>query len=282
MAFIAIETSKNLGYPVEIYRFESQFFSLPYTYTSHDEDIVYNSLTYSSIPINRTQPEISDEYEAQSVSISVPRDNPLALLWINQLPPRTVWVTIERYHLSDTAPPEVYTMWKGRVRGVVWEENIASFTCQPINTALDRNGLRMYFSAPCPHMLYQPDTCKVPAVNFLETATVTNIDGLKLTSPQFGTFPDTSPVPNGWWVAGFVETTDGNLRYIVDHGGAGNTEITLVAPFEGFSLSVGDTVNIYAGCDRKYTTCDAKFGNLVNFGGWPFVPSENPFEIKIA
>jgi uncharacterized phage protein (TIGR02218 family) len=34
----------------------------------------------------------------------------------------------------------------------------------------------------------------------------------------------------------------------------------------------GDTVTLYAGCDRTMATCNSKFNNLANFGGQPFIP----------
>lgn len=281
MSYIASDTGYLTGAPIELYTFFSDAFTSPYTYTSYDEDVNHNALVYVSIPITRSQPELSQEFAAQSLSITVPRDNELARLWINRLPPRIVWVKVERLHSSDGPTPEVVVFWQGRVRGVVWEGNTAAFECQPLNNAFDRNGLRVWYSPICPYMLYHPDTCKVPAASFVQTATITGINGLTLTSAEFGVFPNTNPVPTGWWTAGFVETSDGELRYVSDHGGAGNTVITLTAPFESSNLQIGDVVNIYAGCDRKYPTCLNKFNNLSNFGGWPFVPGKNPFQYPI-
>ena len=41
--------------------------------------------------------------------------------------------------------------------------------------------------------------------------------------------------------------------------------------------AVGDTIYLYPGCDRTLATCTAKFGNSANFGGFPFIPTKNPF-----
>lgn len=35
---------------------------------------------------------------------------------------------------------------------------------------------------------------------------------------------------------------------------------------------IGDTFDIYPGCDKTRATCQNKFSNLANFGGQPFVP----------
>lgn len=282
MSYSALELSRFDGSPVELYTFYSDAFTSDYTYTSYDEDVIYDSKTYQAVPINRSQPELSQEYEAQSLTIDVHKDLPLVQLWVNGVPPRIVWVKIERYHVSDGSVPEVITFWQGRVRGVVWKTNSASIECYPLNTAFDKNGLKLWYGAPCQHMLYDTSTCKVPAASFKVVASITQISGLTLTSPQFGTFPNNDLVPQGWWVGGFVSSSDGTLRFITDHGGVGNNVITLTAPFESGSLSVGASVDIFAGCDRKYTTCKNKFNNLNNYGGWPFVPAKNPFQYPIT
>jgi hypothetical protein len=36
-------------------------------------------------------------------------------------------------------------------------------------------------------------------------------------------------------------------------------------------------VEIAPGCDLRRDTCKAKFGNLLNFGGFPDIPGRNPF-----
>lgn len=37
--------------------------------------------------------------------------------------------------------------------------------------------------------------------------------------------------------------------------------------------AIGDTFTIYPGCDKTQATCTAKFSNLANFGGFPYVPA---------
>ena len=40
-------------------------------------------------------------------------------------------------------------------------------------------------------------------------------------------------------------------------------------------VAVGDTVRLVAGCDRRADTCRAKFANLVNFRGFPDMPTDD-------
>lgn len=43
----------------------------------------------------------------------------------------------------------------------------------------------------------------------------------------------------------------------------------------GAALVAGDTIRLIAGCDRRATTCQAKFANFLNFRGFPHVPGED-------
>ncbi len=39
-----------------------------------------------------------------------------------------------------------------------------------------------------------------------------------------------------------------------------------------FSIAIGDQVELRAGCDKQFETCRAKFGNGINFRGFPHMP----------
>ncbi len=74
---------------------------------------------------------------------------------------------------------------------------------------------------------------------------------------------------DGYWTGGYLENGF-ERQYIIAH--AGNI-VTLMAPFVALN-SV--TFTISPGCDKAKATCAAKFSNLINFGGLPFVPDKNP------
>jgi len=38
------------------------------------------------------------------------------------------------------------------------------------------------------------------------------------------------------------------------------------------AIQIGDAYSVYPGCDKRFTTCQSKFSNAVNFGGFPYVP----------
>ena len=44
-------------------------------------------------------------------------------------------------------------------------------------------------------------------------------------------------------------------------------------------VEIGDTLTVYAGCDKRFATCGSKFSNAVNFQGFPHIPG-NDFVLR--
>lgn len=55
---------------------------------------------------------------------------------------------------------------------------------------------------------------------------------------------------------------------------AGLVRITLRDPV-GAAPDQGDQVTVFAGCDKRFATCKAKFANQLNFRGFPHMPGDD-------
>ena len=91
----------------------------------------------------------------------------------------------------------------------------------------------------------------------------------------------TSPVSRaeGWFRRGTATFLDGaaagvSLTIKSDRRVDGRLEVELWQE-PGVAPAVGDRVRLVAGCDRRDETCRGKFGNFVNFRGFPHVPDED-------
>ncbi len=278
MAYIELETSINDSFPTELFTFSSAAFDTNYYYTSADEEITYNGNTFIPIELTRSSPEATRETGAALLELTVPRNTALAKLWSAFVPARTVWLTVHRYHRSESGSPEVVIFWQGKVRGVTWNNNLANIQCLPIDAAFNRNGLRVTYSGTCRHQLYG-SRCKVPLNDFKKSATITAIVDNKIYSPDFVTDVDNvTPVPADWWAAGFVsEPITSQLAYTTKSNG---TEVELLVPIVG--LVPGSVIEIAAGCDHKSTTCRIKYVNIENYGGLGlYISDKNPFTVRI-
>jgi len=70
-------------------------------------------------------------------------------------------------------------------------------------------------------------------------------------------------------------TAAGLSADIEDHRKAdGTDELVLWLPGPA-GLAAGDTLQVTAGCDKRFSTCKAKFANQVNFRGFPHMPGSD-------
>ncbi|HMQ41774.1 MAG TPA: DUF2163 domain-containing protein [Paracoccus sp. (in: a-proteobacteria)] len=84
---------------------------------------------------------------------------------------------------------------------------------------------------------------------------------------------------SGWFTFGSLAWTTGAnagraAEIALHEAGGGAVTLTLLeAPLRG--VSPGDGFIIRAGCDRRLETCRTKFGNAVNFRGFPHIPGQD-------
>jgi uncharacterized phage protein (TIGR02218 family) len=82
---------------------------------------------------------------------------------------------------------------------------------------------------------------------------------------------------DGWFANGAVQFTSGTNDGLAFDIRAWTQSTALVslwfAPYG--VVEVGDTLNIAPGCDFTTTMCNAKFSNILNFQGFPFLPTDS-------
>jgi uncharacterized phage protein (TIGR02218 family) len=87
----------------------------------------------------------------------------------------------------------------------------------------------------------------------------------------------------GWFAFGLAEWLDGpreGLRdRLVSHARIGGEDVLGFSAPVGESIAEGAALALTAGCDRRFATCREKFGNAVNFRGFPHVPG-NDFVLR--
>jgi uncharacterized phage protein (TIGR02218 family) len=107
--------------------------------------------------------------------------------------------------------------------------------------------------------------------------------GLSKTSPSFGasgTVGAGSTASIIYWsgananfAQGTITFTSGVLAGVTATVGSAvnGSALNLINPLQSVPAT-GDGFTVYFGCDHTLTTCQAKFNNLVNFRGFPYVP----------
>lgn len=269
MAFETYETSVDEGQPVELYVFD--YDGGTYRHTSDAEDIIVTGVTYTAIPgLSRSAIEDSGEISKSSLTLTAPEDYMIARLFEVVPPSSVVELSVKRVHRSDLT--DVKTMWLGRVLNASWSVGYSTLMCESFQTRLKQPGLRRIYSKNCPHVLYGNECKADPLLHFV-TRTVTAITegGFLLETAPFG-----MTALDAVFSGGKIEFDAGGgiteRRGIRDAGAAG---IRISHPIP--SLDVGESINIFKGCDRTRDTCIGQFNNLDNYGGFPYMKDKNPF-----
>ncbi|HYE35512.1 phage BR0599 family protein [Methylocaldum sp.] len=266
MTYDAREASVCAGNPAELYEFRRG--ADYWRYTSADEDQAYNSQTYGKTPLTRSDVEELSELNRINLKITLSRDNPVAELFRLYPPGDVVTVTIRRKHRDDA---EAIVIWLGRVLNCEWAGAEAVLHSEPAYTSIRRNALRRHYQRQCPHVLYG-SACGVNQAAFKISGAVSGVSGSTITVLAADALAD------GHFAGGFAAYASAGAtenRLITNHAGA---VLTLAAPILG--LWLGDAVDLYPGCDHTLSTCAAKFSNHLNYGGMPYIPEKNPFNLS--
>lgn len=270
MAFNDVEISEFFE-PQELYTISRGLQS--WHYTSGDVNINFGGNTFVATPIKRSSINSTQELNKTNLKISMSRRVTFLGQFIPGSPTDIFTITVTRIHASDPDPAIIF---KGRIINVKFAESSAELTCVPLQVTLKRPGLRRVYQTTCPHVLYG-DQCKLNRFDFSVTTNLTGVSGLTISSPDFVISIDPIFDPTHF-IGGFVEWTVGGLvetRFIIDHDNVSGI-LTLNRPFLG--MDVGVSVTAFAGCGRGVSVCSNKFNNIVNYGGFPFIPTKNPMD----
>lgn len=267
MTFDAYENSVESSRPIELYTFTLG--ALVWRYTSTTGSVTVEGVEYPPLSVSRDPVAQTQEDQDQALMVTLPASTAICRYFITSVPGQLATVRIERYQVPDGATPERIIMFEGSIQSVSFEQQgvVAKIAVQPFNVAFSRTVPKDVYSAVCNHVLYDAQ-CGLVEATYRTTQEVLVVAGNTLTIKNLDLQPD------GYYTAGFVELVGASpdFRVILDHTGR---VVTIPLPFG--NNPAGTSVRVYAGCDHAAETCRAKFSNLVNFGGFPFVPTKNPF-----
>ncbi|MDH0145134.1 phage BR0599 family protein [Stutzerimonas stutzeri] len=271
-----IEASFGFGSPTELYLFEHG--DDQYAYTSGSKKVMHtDGIIYIPLAIERGKLQRTQEDAKNRLSITLPGDSPIPMLFRNKQPSQHVSLRIFRFHRYT----KEQLKWTGSERGVgneyicafsgeviqtTWNNSLATLDCAPISALQRRQTLRFGYQSQCNHHLFD-ENCGLKIQDWQQTVTVTAINesGFKLEVSGKTSLDD-------YYRGGLISKNDDDFRDVVSVVG---TTVELIAPFDG--LKVGETLQITKGCDRSAASCQS-FENFDNFFGCLTIPTENPFK----
>lgn len=275
MTFAAIAQLISGQRPFYIYLFRKG--GVEYRYTSLPSDLTRSvagvtGTIWTAAPIfHGTIPYSSDSARSE-FPITLPLSDAFARSFLAPVGLEPATVTLWKGFLNDP-DAELVVQYKGSVLGAKPSEGgTISITCMSDISGLRRKGLTAVIQRPCRHGLYHGG-CGLALAAFQTDASLSaiTVDGLTLTVSA------AAAQASGYFRAGILEW-NGAREMIISHTGASlRLQTPVPGLVEAFAADGAQAVKIAPGCDLTRTTCATRFGNLTNFGGFPWI-SDNPFD----
>lgn len=243
-------------------------------FTDHNANVVVGGETYiPSAGVGRIKMKATNNAEVSNQEIGatvldMPDDELKSGKWDNS----QIEVSIASWQTPSAGK---LTVFKGSLGVIQWTDEGFRADIQNYLRDLGRN-IGATVTANCRHELYGQNGpgkigfCGVNKESYKSVVTISNVltQRLKFKIANTGR-------PDKWGSAGYLKFTSGNnagLTYEVKvhrvEGGDLGESVELFLPCLA-NVTTGTTAELFAGCDKTLQTCKEKFGNVVNFGGFP-------------
>jgi len=261
------EYSPTSGLPIEGFEFAAPN-NVFYRYTSSEVDRTINGLAFTTIAIERSAVKSgTHEDDNLDLQISMPVSTPLIQKYAFNVAPPSLTLTLYRYHLGTSSATDWIILWKGQVTSFTVAGRVATLRVPGVFASFLSGTIpNRFYQAQCGHVLFD-SRCKVNVALSQSTTTVASITDDRTIVVVNDGFAD------GICIAGeMINNVTLERRTVVNN--VANV-ITLAYPFS--TITVSDSVELRAGCLHSAAYCKNTFNNIVNFGGFPYIPNNNPF-----
>ncbi|MEM6636089.1 MAG: DUF2163 domain-containing protein [Pseudomonadota bacterium] len=243
-------------------------------FTDHDRDLAFDDLTYTA------QTGLSAQTMSQSTGLAV--DNAEALGILNSEQVREEDIRAGRYdgaevrawlvNWQDTA--QRMLRFRGRIGEVVQAGPGFRADLRGMTEALNE-GRGFAYQHVCSAVLGD-GRCKF---DLGQGGFSTELPIIEQEDRRIFRLGPMADFVAGWFERGRLVVLDGaaaGLPGVIkfDAQRAEGREIELWEAL-GAEVKAGDRVRLEAGCDKRAETCKAKFGNFLNFRGFPTIPGED-------
>lgn len=253
------------GSPVELYTFQRG--QSVWRHTSSDTSQTFSGLTYTPAGIKRASIEQKQDTPGIQVDVTLP----LALSVIQALMVATgepMYCSIQRVQPSTT--PIKQTLL-GKVISTKYADDVATCTIATAEYDFKKQIPAKLVARTCQWAVYEPG-CGANAADFAHDTTIDSIAGQTITLTSLADSTDDV------YTNGMLRLDSGRILFIVKQTGLDCIVWAELPP----DCIAGASVTAYQGCDKQFSTCETKFANAENFGGFPNLPTVNPSTVTLT
>lgn len=235
--------------------------------TNDNKSHTYDSITYNPSALDCKDFTFDLKEVVGEVNVTLPWTQSG---FLQELAQRTlegpVAVTVDVFETSDSSAVETFS---GFVNSFKVTKALVELQCISFLEFARDNFPRICATRHCNHRLYS-NLCTVNAASYTLEGTITSIN-FERTAVAVSLAGTTI---SAYYTYGYIKGSDNIQRYIVGDSGSSVRTFDLLHPAPE-AWTTGMTIFATAGCDKSSTTCDTKFGNFVNFLGFPYAPFES-------
>lgn len=248
--------------PVElyhIYRGETHW-----RYTSGDVAVVHAGQTWQPATISRGQVEYHGDLEISKLAVTFAKTNPAVSAYLANIPVQLAWIEVIKL-FRDHDPADPLVLFIGQILKVSLKGSAIQASCEGLEAFLKQQIPKYCYQPECNWSLFD-DKCTLDRESWAVTANSVTVeeDGITIISADFlGYSAD-------HYTLGYLEW--GEWSRLITNSTESMIKIAYAIP----GLTSGQSVTVYAGCNGLLSTCRDKFDNVVNFGGHPYIPLDNP------
>lgn len=286
MSFDDDEASTQDSEPREFFEISINSGVTVYRHALGTRDMAVDAVLYTAIASERGEIGVNKSGDGKELTLTLPIDHPLA----------------QRYTQNGVPPKKItLSLWRRQSGGAVERQFVGDITSMSVD---DENTLAVFrvpsragetqlrvipnvvLGKKCPHVL--GDTmCRLDfagsspsGVPHRVTTTVQHVNGREVRVDLVGVTAS-DDYRETWAVHGQLHHIASGERMTIisqtDQNPGVSTVATLSMQAVIAELKIGDTVEIFVGCDWLIETCHLKFNNRHNFAGAELLPDANPF-----
>lgn len=243
-------------------------------FTDHDCDLQFDGQTF------RADSGLSASALEQSTGLSVDNTEAVGALTTDGI--RAADIDAGRYDGADVVSwlvnwrdvSQRRILFRGKIGAITRANGAFRAELRGLSDVLNQPKGRV-FQKPCA-AIFGDAACGIDASDpayRLETDVVAQSAG------QCFDIATTNDVPSGWFCRGRLEVLTGEAAGLfasIKHDG----DLNGVRRIETWgrvraTVAPGDRLRLTAGCDKQFATCVERFGNGVNFRGFPDLPTDD-------